>query len=381
MRAILALEDGTIFYGRSFGAPGERVGEVVFNTGMTGYQEIVTDPSYRGQMVVMTYPHIGNYGVNRLDVESSFPQVEALIVRDACERPSNYRAEENLGDYLRRYGVMGIAEVDTRRLTRHIRTRGAMKAALSTECFDEEKLVLRAQEAPDISELPLVAAVSTREPYHWQEGTEPEWVPSADGFRPAVLPRPRDPYRVVVLDCGVKRNILRRLVDVGCDVWVVPHNTSARDILAYEPEGILLSNGPGDPQSIPEVLETVRSLLGIRPMFGICLGHQLMGLALGGRTFKLKFGHHGCNQPTKILATGEVAITSQNHNFAVDIASLDLSQVELTHMNLNDGTLEGMRHKSLDLFSVQFHPEASPGPHDAALTFVPFVEMMAEQRA
>lgn len=380
MRAILALEDGTVFHGESFGAPGEQFGEVVFNTGMTGYQEVLTDPSYKGQMVTMTYPHIGNYGVNRLDSESAGPQVEAFIVRDACEEASSWRAEENLGAYLRRHGVMAITGVDTRALTRHIRTQGSLRAVLSTETSDTDELVRRALAAPDISERPLIQQVSTRAPYHWDEGTPVEWMHTADGFRPSSVPKPERPYRVVAIDCGLKLNILRRLVDMGCEAWVLPYNATPADVLALEPEGIFLSNGPGDPESIPETLETLRSLIGVRPIFGICLGHQLLGLAAGGRKLKLKYGHHGRNHPVKVLANGTVAITSQNHNFAIDPATLNLDRVEITHINLNDKTLEGLSFKEAPVYSVQYHPEASPGPHDASMTFEPFVAMMESYR-
>ena len=380
MRAILALEDGTIFEGESVGTPGERFGEVVFNTGMTGYQEVITDPSYKGQMVAMTYPHIGNYGVNKLDCESLGPQVEAFILRDLCEEPSSWRAEEGLGDFLRRSGIMAVTDVDTRALTRHLRTHGAKKAILSTVDMDEAGLVRRASDSPDISERPLIPEVSTKEVYHWVRGTGPDWLPTADGFHPAVLPRPRRPYRVVAVDCGLKLNILRRLVDMGCDVYVAPYDTSPEAILDLHPEGILLSNGPGDPESVPGTVETVRSLIGVRPIFGICLGHQLLGLAAGGRKIKLKFGHHGCNHPVKVMASGTVDITSQNHNFAIDPSTLDAERVEVTHVNLNDGTLEGMRYRNAPVYCIQYHPEASPGPHDASLTFKPFVEMMEERR-
>ena len=380
MRAILALEDGTIFHGRSFGAAGEQAGELVFNTSMTGYQEVLTDPSYKGQMVVMTYPHIGNCGMNSLDFESRGPQVQGLIVRDVCEEPSNWQSEESLPAFLRRHQVMGITDVDTRALTRHLRQQGVMKAVLSTRDLDEDSLLRKAKAAPDISEQSLVEQVSTREAYRWTEGTPSEWRASAYGYREPAVPAPDRPYRVVVVDTGVKFNILRRLADSGCDVWVVPFDTPADEILRMEPEGVLLANGPGDPESVPEVIETARSLTGVRPIFGICLGHQLLGLAAGGRKFKLKFGHHGCNHPTKIVRTGAVEITSQNHNYAIDLSTLDLDEVEITHVNLNDDTLEGMRHKTAPIYSVQFHPEASPGPHDASLTFKTFVDMMEERR-
>jgi carbamoyl-phosphate synthase small subunit len=380
LQAILALEDGTVFYGESFGAPGERFGEVVFNTGMTGYQEVLTDPSYKGQMVTMTYPHIGNYGINHLDFESTVPQVEAFIVRDLCELPSSWRSEEGLGDFLRRNGVMAITDVDTRSLTRHLRTYGAKKAILSTEDDDEARLVRRAQDSPDISDRPLIQQVSTKAVYHWSAGTPHEWVHTADGFHPSTLPRPSRPYRVAAIDCGLKLNILRRLVDVGCEVDVVPYNASPEQILDLDPEGVFLSNGPGDPESVPETVETVRSLVGVKPIFGICLGHQLLGLAAGGRKIKLKFGHHGCNHPVKVLANGTVDITSQNHNFAIDPATLDLDKVVVTHVNLNDNTLEGMRFRDAPVYCIQYHPEASPGPHDASMTFEPFVRMMEERR-
>jgi len=380
-RAILALEDGKVYYGRSFGAPGECVGEVVFNTSMTGYQEIITDPSYKGQMVAMTYPHIGNYGVNEMDFESCEPQVEAFIVRDACEEPSNWRAKSSLREFLRDHGIMAATDMDTRSITRHIRMQGAMKAVLSTVDDDERRLVRKAQEAPDISELALVEQVSTKKVYQWTEGTVPEWMPTSDGFSKAVRPPSNNRrYRVVAVDYGVKRNILRRLVDMGCDVWVVPWDSSAEEILKLVPEGVFLSNGPGDPLSLPGPVETLRSLLGVVPVFGICLGHQLLGLASGGRRFKLKFGHHGGNHPVKVVSTGAVEITSQNHNYAIDMTSLDEDDIEITHINLNDNTLEGMRHKDKPVFSVQFHPEASPGPHDACLTFETFVRMMEERR-
>jgi len=380
LQAILALEDGTVFRGQAFGATGERTGEVVFNTGMTGYQEVLTDASYRGQMVCMTYPHIGNYGVNRLDNESSRPQVEALLVRDVTEEPSNWLAEDSLPDFLARHNVMGITDIDTRALTKHLRLFGVMRAVLSTTDTDAGSLVRKAAQAPDISSLGLVAQVSTKEPYHWTEGTPPEWMASAYGYSEPALPRPARPYRVVVIDTGVKFNILRRLVDSSCDVWVVPYDTSPTEVLRYEPEGIVFPNGPGDPEEPVPTVETARSLRGVRPIFGICLGHQILGLAAGARRFKLKFGHHGSNHPVRLLRTGAVEITSQNHNYAIDMASLDRDETEVTHINLNDGTLEGTRNRRLPIYSVQFHPEASPGPHDSSMTFQPFVEMMEEAR-
>jgi len=367
--ATLALEDGKVFHGCSFGWRGERAGEVVFNTSMTGYQEILTDPSYKGQMVAMTYPHIGNYGINREDFESDGPKVEALLVREASQLVSNWRADRDLGAFLQQNEVIGLSEIDTRALTRHIRSFGVMKAAVSAINLDEERLVQRAREAPDISDRDLVAEVACSEAYEWAEGTDREWL----------LPKTeRQRFHVVAYDCGIKRNILRRLVDTGCRVTVVPASTPGSETRALRPDGLFLSNGPGDPEMVPYVVETVRSLVGEWPIFGICLGHQILGLALGGRRFKLKFGHHGGNQPVKDLRTGRVQITAQNHNFGIAADSLDLSAVEITHMNLNDQTVEGLRHRRWPLFSVQYHPEAAPGPHDADPLFQCFVRMMDE---
>jgi len=360
--ALVALEDGRIFTGRSFGAPGERCGEVVFNTSMTGYQEILTDPSYAGQIVTMTYPLIGNYGVNPEDVESSRIQVEGLIVREACRTPSNWRAVKSLPEYLQENNIIGIEGVDTRALTLHIRTAGAMKAAISTEDRSPEELVEMARAWPGLVGRDMVQYVTCPETYRWD---------SPPGAR----------FRVVAYDFGAKHNILRLLARSGCEVTVVPATTRATDALAFEPDGVLLSNGPGDPAGVPHIVAEVRKLIGKVPIFGICLGHQLLGLALGGRTFKLKFGHRGANQPVRELATGRVDITSQNHGFCVDIDSMPSAEVELTHVNLDDGTLEGFRHRSLPLFAVQYHPEAAPGPHDAAHLFERFTAMMAENEA
>lgn len=372
MKAILALEDGTCYEGESFGAPGECVGEAVFNTSITGYQEILTDPSYKGQIVAMTYPLIGNYGVNPDDVESAGPQVEGFVVREYCELPSNWRSCESLGDYLKRNDILGIQGIDTRALTRRIRTEGAMKSVLSTLDQDRNSLVEKARNSPGMVGRDLARAASCSEPYRWTEGLF-----DYENGRTEALPK--DPrFRVAVYDFGVKRNILRYLVSRGCDVTVFPADSPADQLLEIDPDGIFLSNGPGDPEPLTYAVENIRTLMRVRPTFGICLGHQLLGLALGGRTYKLKFGHRGANQPVRELDTGKVEITSQNHGFAVDADSLDRRDVEVTHINLNDNTLEGLRHKRLPIFCVQYHPEASAGPHDAEYLFDRFVELMEE---
>ena len=372
MKAILALEDGTCYEGESFGAPGECVGEAVFNTSITGYQEILTDPSYKGQIVAMTYPLIGNYGVNPDDVESAGPQVEGFVVREYCERPSNWRSCESLGDYLKRNDILGIQGIDTRALTRRIRTEGAMKSVLSTLDPDRNSLVEKARNSPGMVGRDLARRASCSEPYRWTESL----FDYENGRTEALRQDPR--FRVAVYDFGVKRNILRYLVSRGCDVTVFPADSPADQLLEIDPDGIFLSNGPGDPEPLTYAVENIRTLMRVRPTFGICLGHQLLGLALGGRTYKLKFGHRGANQPVRELDTGKVEITSQNHGFAVDADSLDRREVEVTHVNLNDNTLEGLRHKRLPIFCVQYHPEASAGPHDAEYLFDRFVELMEE---
>jgi len=394
-KALLALADGTIFEGASFGAEGETVGEVVFNTSMTGYQEVLTDPSYKGQMVVMTYPLIGNYGINLEDIESKAPAVEGFIVKEACPYPSNWRSARGLDGYLKEHGVVGIQGIDTRALTRHLRDHGAMEGVLSTRDLNPDSLVAKAKASPGLIGRDLVKEVACAEPYTWQQGP---WrlgtgydegakfqVPSSKSEHQLNLfaepgTRNPEPFKVVAFDCGIKWNILRKLVEAGCNVTVVPAETSAAMVLGMAPDGIFLSNGPGDPEGVPYLIDNVRKLIGTKPIFGICLGHQILGLAFGGRTYKLKFGHHGGNQPVKDLTTGKVEITTQNHGFAVDIASIPDKEVELTHINLNDRTVEGMRHRRLPIFSVQYHPEASPGPHDASYLFQRFVDMMARER-
>lgn len=368
MRALLALADGTYFEGESFGAPGEAMGEVVFNTSMMGYQEILTDPSYRGQIVTMTYPLIGNYGVNDEDMESRTPWVEGFVVKECSPVVSNWRARRSLPDFLREHGIVGIEGVDTRTLTRHLRDYGAQEGIISTRELDPEVLVARARGVPKLSGRDLVREVTCAEPYVWTGGgstlVEPQ--PPA-GVTPIV----------VAYDYGIKRNILRRLTDWGCRVTVVPATTPAEAVLEMQPDGIFLSNGPGDPAALPYIIRQVQTCLGAKPIMGICLGHQILALACGAETVKLKFGHHGGNQPIRDLRTERVLITAENHGFAVDPRTLP-EALETTHINLNDGTIEGMRHRELPVFSVQFHPEASPGPHDARQLFAPFLASMVQ---
>ena len=395
--AILALEDGSVFEGIAFGAPGERRGEVVFNTSMTGYQEVLTDPSYRGQIVAMTYPLIGNCGVNPADAESRSIWLEGFVVRELSRMVSNWRSREDVDSYLRRHGVPGIQGIDIRELTRRLRTIGALRGVISTVDLDPKSLVAKAQASPGLSGRDLVQGVTVDQPYEWDEldprvsdagstGLKPV-PPGSTGLKP-VPPSalPPDAPRVAVIDCGVKYGILRQLRSAGCRVTVVPASTTPAQIAEMGVDGLMLSNGPGDPEPVTNVIQTVRSLIedpprgGPLPIFGICLGQQILGIALGGRTFKLKFGHHGANHPVKDLATGEVAITVQNHGFCVDADSLPRGELEITHVNLNDQTLEGINHKRLPVSSVQYHPEASPGPHDARYLFQRFVEKMRELR-
>jgi carbamoyl-phosphate synthase small subunit len=367
--ALLALEDGKVYRGTAFGALAEAAGEVVFNTSMTGYQEVLTDPSYRGQIVAMTYPLIGNYGVNAEDIESRRPWVEGFVVRELSRVTSNWRSTQSLDEYLRQAGVPGIEGVDTRALTKHLRTVGALKAVLSSIDTDPDSLIAKAKASPGLVGRDLVKEVSCSEAYDW----EPE--PKAAG------------PKVVVMDYGVKFNMLRQLKEVGCRVRVLPAWATAEQVMKEEPDGILLSNGPGDPEPVPYAIDTVRRLVedppGGRhvPIFGICMGHHFLTLALGGKTRKLKFGHHGANHPVKDLRTGKVAITVQNHGFVGDTDSLKAGEVEVTHMNLNDQTLEGLEHRRWPVFAVQFHPEASPGPHDAHYLFRRFREMMKDTHA
>lgn len=373
MKAILALEDGRLFPCRAFTGPGEAAGEVVFNTSMTGYQEVLTDPSYRGQMVTMTYPLIGNYGVNLEDIESGRIQVAAFLIKEYQERPSNYRSKSTLADYLQSQDVFGVDQLDTRALTRHIRNAGAMRAIVSTEDLNPESLVARARAIPPMTGLDLTRVVTAETAFYWHKD-RPEPIDPQVPLDHRIWRLRGERPSVVAYDFGIKYNILRCLEAEGFEVLVVPSSTGADTVQAMEPDGIFLSNGPGDPEPVTDAVAAIRQLLDYRPMFGICLGHQLMGLALGGRTFKLKFGHRGANQPVKNLLTGRIEITSQNHGFAVDLESIRGGQVEITHVNLNDDTLEGFRHRSLPLFAVQYHPEASPGPHDARYLFEQFAE-------
>ncbi len=363
MIAKLALENGTIFTGESFGATGETAGEIVFNTSMIGYQEILTDPSYCGQIVTMTYPHIGNYGINPEDVESSKPQVAGFVVREYSKFYSNFRATESLGDYLKRYNIVGIENIDTRKLTRIIRTTGAMNAVISTAELDDASLVKKAKEFPSMSGLDLAKVVTTKTQYRF----------ATNGISD-------NKYKVVAYDFGIKTNILRKLHERGCGITLVPANFSAEEVLKLNPDGVFLSNGPGDPAAVTYAIENVKKLIGRKPIFGICLGHQILALAAGAKTFKLKFGHRGANHPVKNLLNETVEVTSHNHGFAVDPDSLP-SDYEVTHIDLNDNILEGFRHKTLPVFCVQYHPEASPGPHDSDYLFDDFMSIMETKAA
>ncbi|HOJ32666.1 MAG TPA: glutamine-hydrolyzing carbamoyl-phosphate synthase small subunit [Candidatus Hydrogenedentes bacterium] len=360
-KAVLATENGLVFEGRAVGADGEATGELVFNTSMTGYQEILTDPSYAGQIVTMTYTQIGNYGVNPEDVESRKPFVQGFVMRECCFEPSNWRAKQSLPDYLTEHGIVAIDGVDTREITKMLRTEGAKKAVISTIDFDHDSLIQKAIDSPDMAGSDYVKAVSVTEPY--------EWNPEFEGK-----------YYVVAFDYGIKYNILRLLERAGCRVTVLPATAPAEEVLKRNPDGVFLSNGPGDPAALPYIYPVVKVLFGKVPIFGICLGHQILGHAFGGTTFKLKFGHRGANQPVLNQDTGKVEITSQNHGFTVDPDSLDPSVARVTHINLNDKTVEGIEHVELPIFGVQYHPEASPGPHDSRYLFSRFVSMMENHR-
>jgi carbamoyl-phosphate synthase small subunit len=387
-KATLALADGRYYHGVSFGAEGETMGEVVFNTSMTGYQEILTDPSYEGQLVAMTYPQIGNVGANADDVESRQPFMKGFIVKEYTPEPSNWRAREPLHEYMKRCGIIGIQGIDTRSLVRHLRDHGSQEAIISTFDSDPRALAAKAKASPGLVGRDLVRNVTCSEAYEWNEGM---WELEAGYKRRELGTRVtkgrrkktgsfRAPnFSVVAYDYGIKFNILRNLAEAGCRVKVVPAATPAEDVLSMNPDGIFLSNGPGDPDAVPYAKENVRRLIGKKPIFGICLGHQIMGLALGGKTYKLKFGHHGGNQPVMDLTTRKVEITAQNHGFAVDADSLK-GAAEVTHLNLNDNTVEGLAHRELPIFSVQYHPESSPGPHDANYLFRRFTDLMAEHR-
>lgn len=362
MRALLALEDGKVFEGKSFGVQGESYGEVIFNTSMMGYQEILTDPSYQGQIVVMTYPLIGNYGFNQEDFESRRPFVSGFVVREECSYPSNWRSQFSIGQFFKKYNIVGISEIDTRALTKHIRDFGAKKGIISTFDFDKFSLIRKAKASPSLIGKDLVVEVSSPSEYSWKH---------KNGNH-----NHHKKYKVIAYDYGIKYNILRKLSSYNCEVRVVPAKTKAEAVIAQNPDGIFLSNGPGDPEAVSYAIKAVERLIGLKPIFGICLGHQILALALGAKTYKLKFGHHGANHPVKNLLTGKIEITSHNHGFAVEKESLRNTGLEITHLNLNDGTVEGMRHTEYPIFSVQYHPEASPGPHDADYLFENFIQLM-----
>jgi len=369
LKAILLLEDGTVFKGTSFGAKGQKCGEVVFNTSMTGYQEILTDPSYKEQIITMTYPLIGNYGTNECDWESRKIFASGFIVKENCSYPSNWRNKNSLSDYLETNNVIGLEGIDTRKLVKHIRTQGAMKGIISSTDLNIDKLKKKLANYPGLVGRDIVKDVTVKKPYSWNKAV----IDALNGNEQ----KPEKKYKVVAFDFGIKHNILRLLCTYGCDVKVVPAATSSDEVLSQKPDGVFLSNGPGDPAPVTYAIETVKNLLRKVPIFGICLGHQILSLALGGKTYKLKFGHRGANHPVKNLQTGKIEITSQNHGFCVDIDSLKNKDIELTHLNLNDNTVEGIRCKEVGAFSVQYHPEASPGPHDSAYLFAEFIKLMA----
>jgi carbamoyl-phosphate synthase small subunit len=368
VKAILLLEDGMVFRGSGFGALGHRCGEVVFNTSMTGYEEILTDPSYHEQIVTMTYPLIGNYGTNAIDYESAKARVAGFIVKENCRYPSNWRNERTLSDYLKKYDIIGLEGIDTRMLVRHIRTQGAMRGIISTDELNLKRLKQELDKYPGLVGRDIVKHVTTKKSYPWESGV--------DDIFANKLVKPKKKFKVIAFDFGIKYNILRLLRSYGCDVTVVSAKTSAKDVLRRKPDGVFLSNGPGDPAPVSYAIESVRGLLGKVPIFGICLGHQILAQALGGKTYKLKFGHRGANHPVKNLRTGKIEITAQNHGFCVDLDSLADKNIELTHLNLNDQTNEGICAPKLKAFSVQYHPEASPGPHDSSYLFKDFIDLM-----
>ncbi len=371
MKALIALEDGTIFEGYSFTGHGEAIGEIVFNTSLSGYQEVLTDPSYTGQIVTMTYPLIGTYGINPEDMESGSVHPKAFLVKEYQPYPSNFRSQQTLSDFLQEYDVLGVEGFDTRALVRHIRTQGAMKGIVSTRDLDHNSLVQRAKKWSGLVGQDMVKRVTCTEPYGWTENG-----PAVGSNFSTTKSRKTPSYKVVAFDFGIKYNQLRILTEKGCQVQVVPATTRADEVLAMKPDGIFLSNGPGDPEGVEGVVDTIKSLLGKKPIFGICLGHQMLGLAYGGSAYKLKFGHRGGNQPVKDLTTGHVEITAQNHGFCIDKATLPAEDVKVTHINLNDDSVEGMQHTSYPAFSVQYHPEFAPGPHDAKYLFDRFIDMM-----
>lgn len=385
MKALLALEDGRHFEGIAFGATATRTGEICFNTSMTGYQEVLTDPSYRGQIVAMTYPLIGNYGINPLDLESNAPHVRGFVVEELCEVPSNWRSTQSLDGWLKEWDIPGIQGIDTRALTKHLRTRGAMRSVITSQASSVEEAVELARASAPMTGSDFVKEVTTVDPYLWDDDSSRRWdIPNpsqgtSGGVEGVFHALPDAKHRIVAYDFGIKRNILRRLRQEGFAVEVVPSTTSAEEVLKRKPDGVFLSNGPGDPAALGYIHEQVRKLTPHQPIFAICLGHQLLGHAFGGTTYKLKFGHRGGNQPVKDLRSGKVSITSQNHGFAVDADTLP-SNVEVTHINLNDNTVEGLRHKEYPVFSVQYHPEAAPGPNDASYFFREFAQLIDEQK-
>ena len=380
MKALLALEDGRLFPCRSFTGPGEITGEIVFNTSMTGYQEILTDPSYYGQMVTMTCPLIGNYGVCPEDIESDKIQVSAFIIKEYQDFPSNFRSTGTLANYLIKNHILGIEDLDTRALTRHIRKSGAMRAIISTSDFDPDSLIEKAKQSPSMQGSDLVTKVSTKQPYFWSDN-QPDHIQTSQLNDPSVWRHKGEKHSVVALDFGIKYNIIRCLEAVGCEVLVVPAKTDAATIKSLNPDGLFLSNGPGDPEPVTYAVETIKALLGSIPIFGICLGMQLLGIAMGGKTMKIKFGHRGGNQPVKNLATNKVEITSQNHGFAVDLNTIGKNDSTMTHINLNEDSLEGLKNDKIKAFAVQYHPEASPGPHDAAYLFNQFAKVIENAKA